>query len=45
MFFSKQIPDLKRRSFGRDVIHEKYPSKTWHEKLKMYPMKALKLEI
>ena len=33
-FFSRQIQGLKRESVGRDVIHEKNPSKTWHEKFK-----------
>ena len=37
LFFSRQIQGLKRESVGRDVIHEKYPSKTWHEKLKNVP--------
>ena len=32
-----EIQGLQRESVGRDVIHEKYPSKTWHEKLKNVP--------
>ena len=29
-FFSRQIQGSKRESVGRDIIREKYPSKTWH---------------
>ena len=36
-FFSRQIQGLKCESAGRDVIHEKNPSKIWHEKLKDVP--------
>ena len=36
-FFSRQIQGLKRKSVVRDIIHEKYPSKTWHEKLNNVP--------
>ena len=32
-----EIQGLKCESVGRDVIHEKYLSKTWHEKLKNVP--------
>ena len=30
----RQIQGLRRESVGRDVIHEKNPSKTWREKFK-----------
>ena len=44
-FFSRQIQGSKRESVGRHVIPEKYPSKTWHEKLKNVPNESFKLEI
>ena len=44
IFFSRQIQGLKRESIGRHFIHEKYPSKTWHEKLKNVPNERFEAE-